>query len=86
MAASYADLAPDTRFCGVMGVTLEPSTSELIDWLQALIIGGIPSKDVEKEIPFLGTLLKKQEDIDLLQKTGKSHYAYNTSMRTRDVY
>jgi len=64
----------------------KPSTSELIDWLQALIIGGIPAKDVEKEIPFLGTLLKKQEDIDLLQKSGKSHYAYNTSMRTRDVY
>ena len=64
----------------------KPSTSELIDWLQALIIGGIPSKDVEKEIPFLGTLLKKQEDIDLLQKSGRSHYAYNSSMRTRDVY
>ena len=64
----------------------KPSTSELIDWLQALIISGIPSKDVEKEIPFLGTLLKKQEDIDLLQKSGKSHYAYNSSMRTRDVY
>ena len=64
----------------------KPSISELIDWLQALIISGISSKDVEKEIPFLGTLLKKQEDIDLLQKTGKSHYAYNSSMRTRDVY
>jgi MoxR-like ATPase len=64
----------------------KPSTSELIDWLQALILGGIPVKDIEKEIPFLGTLLKKQEDIDVLQKTGKSHYAYNTSMRTRDVY
>ena len=64
----------------------KPSTSELIDWLQALQIGGIPAKTIEKEIPFLGTLLKKQEDIDLVQKSGKSHYAYNTSMRTRDVY
>jgi len=64
----------------------KPSTSELIDWLQALILGGIPIKDLEKEIPFLGTLLKKQEDIDTLEKAGKSHYAYNTSMRTRDVY
>ncbi len=64
----------------------KPSTSELIDWLQALILGGIPVKDIEKEIPFLGTLLKKQEDIETLQKAGKSHYAYNTSMRTRDVY
>jgi MoxR-like ATPase len=64
----------------------KPSTSELIDWLQALIIGGISEKDVEKEIPFLGTLLKKKEDIDIVDKSGKTHYAYNTSMRTRDVY
>jgi len=64
----------------------KPSTSELIDWLQALIISGISAKDIEKEIPFLGTLLKKKEDIDIIEKSGKSHYAYNTSMRTRDVY
>ncbi len=64
----------------------KPSTSELIDWLQALQIGGIPAKTIEKEIPFLGSLLKKQEDIELVQKSGKSHYAYNSSMRTRDVY
>jgi len=64
----------------------KPSTSELIDWLQALVIGGIPAKTIENEIPFLGTLLKKKEDIDIVEKSGKSHYAYNTSMRTRDVY
>lgn len=64
----------------------KPSTSELIDWLQALIIGGIAAKKVEEEIPFLGTLLKKKEDIDVVEKSGKSHYAYQTSMRTRDVY
>ena len=64
----------------------KPSTSELIDWLQALILGGISEKDVEKEIPFLGTLLKKKEDIEIVDKSGKTHYAYNTSMRTRDVY
>jgi MoxR-like ATPase len=64
----------------------KPSTSELIDWLQALIVGGISAKAIEKEIPFLGTLLKKKEDVDLVEKSGKSHYAFNTSMRTRDVY
>ncbi len=64
----------------------KPSTSELIDWLQALQVGGIPAKSIEKEIPFIGTLLKKKEDVDLVEKSGKSHYAYNTSMRTRDVY
>lgn len=64
----------------------KPSTSELIDWLQALIVGGIPSKTIQQEIPFVGTLLKKKEDVDLVEKSGKSHYAFNTSMRTRDVY
>jgi hypothetical protein len=64
----------------------KPSTSELIDWIQALIIGGISPKRIEQEIPFVGTLLKKKEDVDLVDKSGKSHYAFNTSMRTRDVY
>jgi MoxR-like ATPase len=64
----------------------KPSTSELIDWLQALIVGGISPKSIEQEIPFVGTLLKKKEDVELVDKSGKSHYAYNTSMRTRDVY
>ncbi len=64
----------------------KPSTSELIDWLQALIVGGISQKSLEKELPFAGTLLKKKEDIDLLSKSGKNHYAYNRSSMTRDVY
>ncbi len=65
----------------------KPSTSELVDWLQALIVGGISPKKVEAEIPFIGTLLKKKEDIDLVEQSGKTHYAYNTSVRTtRDVY
>lgn len=64
----------------------KPSTSELVDWLQALIIAGVSPKSIESQLPFIGTLLKKKEDIDIVQKSGKSHYAYNTSMRTRDVY
>ncbi|MFC1670686.1 AAA family ATPase [Spirochaetota bacterium] len=64
----------------------KPSTSELVDWLQALIAGGISPKVVQKEMPFLGVLLKKKEDVDLVQKSEKSHYAYNTSSRSRDVY
>src|SRR4030042_6503511 len=64
----------------------KPSTSELIDWIQALIVGGISPKSIEQELPFVGTLLKKKEDVDLVDKSGKPQYAYNTSMRTRDVY
>ena len=40
----------------------KPSTAELIDWVYSLIVGGIPHERVVKEIPFVGTLLKKETD------------------------
>jgi MoxR-like ATPase len=46
----------------------KPSTSELLDWIQALIAGGISPAKVEKEMPFLGALLKKEEDVAGLQR------------------
>jgi MoxR-like ATPase len=57
----------------------KPSTSELIDWLQALILGGIDSSRIAAEIPFAGTLLKKESDLDYfnrnyLQDTGNNVY------------
>lgn len=64
----------------------KPSTSELIDWIQALMVGGISPKKIEKEMPFLGVLLKKKEDVDIITKLDKTHYAFNTSQRTRNLY
>lgn len=54
----------------------KPSTSELLDWIQALIAGGVSSKTVEKEVPFLGVLLKKEADVEYLQaaKTGTNGF------------
>ncbi len=42
----------------------KPSTSELIDWIQALVASGVPDDKVSSEIPFLGALLKKETDYD----------------------
>lgn len=42
----------------------KPSTSELLDWLQALTVGGVPHEKISKEVPFIGTLLKKEVDYD----------------------
>ena len=42
----------------------KPSTSELIDWIRALIAGGIPHEHIAKQVPFVGTLLKKETDYD----------------------
>ena len=44
----------------------KPSTSELLDWLQALVIGGINPRKIGEEIPFLGVLLKKNQDVETL--------------------
>lgn len=44
----------------------KPSTSELLDWLQALAVGGISPKKIAEELPFLGVLLKKNQDFDVL--------------------
>ncbi|MGE5403926.1 MAG: AAA family ATPase [Candidatus Saccharibacteria bacterium] len=42
----------------------KPSTSELLDWLQALVVGGVNPKRIGDELPFLGVLLKKNQDLD----------------------
>ena len=44
----------------------KPSTSELLDWLHALVIGGISPKRITEELPFMGVLLKKNQDLDAL--------------------
>jgi MoxR-like ATPase len=49
------------------GVRKRPSTSELIDWIAALRRGGIDAELLERELPFLGVLLKKQEDLELVR-------------------
>ncbi|MBE5035151.1 AAA family ATPase [Gallibacter intestinalis] len=49
----------------VRDIAKKPSTSELLDWIQALIISGIDPKVLEHRIPFIGVLLKKNQDIDL---------------------
>jgi MoxR-like ATPase len=49
---------------GIEEFRKKPSTSELIDWIQALVAGGISPDRIVKEVPFAGTLLKKETDYD----------------------
>jgi MoxR-like ATPase len=46
----------------------KPSTSELVDWISALMKAGITPDQIEAHIPFLGALLKKEQDVDALQR------------------
>ncbi|MFP4599405.1 MAG: AAA family ATPase [Persicimonas sp.] len=44
-------------------VRKKPSTSELIDWIGALVRAGVSAEALERELPFMGVLLKREEDL-----------------------
>jgi MoxR-like ATPase len=50
----------------------KPSTSELIDWICALKKAGVDLSRVGGGIPFLGTLLKTEQDVELVGKRAKA--------------
>ncbi len=50
------------------GIEKKPSTSELVDWVRALSVSGIPVSRIRKEIPFAGVLLKKDKDLATLER------------------
>ncbi len=52
---------------GIRDVRKKPSTSELIDWLNALQMNGIPADTLKKELPFLGVVVKKDEDLEAVR-------------------
>ena len=40
-----------------------PSTSELIDWIAVLRAAGLQTVKLDSNVPFLGALLKKEQDL-----------------------
>jgi MoxR-like ATPase len=50
----------------------KPSTSELVDWIMALKKAGVDLSRVSGGIPFLGTLLKTEQDVELVSKRAKA--------------
>ena len=46
----------------------KPSTSELIDWINALQIGGIHTDRLQQELPFIGVVVKKDEDLETVRE------------------
>jgi MoxR-like ATPase len=53
---------------GMKSIQKKPSTSELLDWIQVLMISGIDISRITEEIPFVGVLLKKNQDIDAMKE------------------
>lgn len=60
---------------GMKELQKKPSTSELLDWIQALMISGVNIKKIKDEIPFVGVLLKKNQDIDVMQEIKEKGYS-----------
>ena len=50
------------------GLQKRPTTSELIDWVQALVIAGVPADRVVADLPFLGVVLKTPQDVEMARR------------------
>ncbi|NLE73876.1 MAG: MoxR family ATPase [Actinobacteria bacterium] len=59
----------------VPGLQKKPSTSELIDWVQALAMHGVDSGSVISRMPFMGVLLKKDTDVETATRALKGRKA-----------
>ena len=51
----------------IRDIRKKPSTSELIDWINALQIGGIPASEIRMALPFVGVVVKKDEDLEIVR-------------------
>src|SRR4051812_16014827 len=49
-----------------------PSTSELIDWISVLRAANVGAERFVRELPFLGVLLKKEQDVETLAQAKRS--------------
>ena len=60
---------------GMDDLQKKPSTSELLDWVQALMISGVDINNLKMEMPFVGVLLKKNQDIDVMHEINEKGYS-----------
>ena len=48
----------------------KPSTSELLDWINALQLSGLPTDRMRQDLPLASFLIKKDEDLEEVKKGG----------------
>lgn len=46
----------------------KPSTSELLDWISALRLSGLPVDHLRQDLPLLSFLIKKDEDLEIVKQ------------------
>lgn len=52
----------------IRDVRKKPSTSELIDWINALQKAGISADTLKEKLPFVGVIVKKDEDLQAVKR------------------
>ena len=60
-----------------------PATSELVDWISALVKGGISAEEITGRVPFLGALIKKERDLVAARNALSGARRGSTSRRRR---
>ncbi len=63
------------------GLRKKPSTSELLDWIKALEMGGLDTEKIAAELPFLGTLIKSEQDTERLARMAHSQSPFGFRRR-----
>ena len=73
LGAELLERAMDAFYAlrGVDGLRKRPSTSELLDWLGALIATGVAPESLREHVPMVGTLIKREQDLALLARAAK---------------
>ena len=51
----------------IRDIRKKPSTSELSDWINALQLNGIEPERIRAELPFVGVVVKKDEDLETVK-------------------
>ena len=53
----------------VQNLAKKPSTSELLDWIRALLADGADPATISSDLPYLGVLMKKDKDYALVKQS-----------------
>lgn len=67
----------------VDGLRKKPSTSELLDWIKAVSMGGLDLSKYTTELPFLGALVKSEQDTDKVARVAQQHGSGPFGIRRR---
>ncbi|MDP3972855.1 MAG: MoxR family ATPase [Candidatus Nanopelagicales bacterium] len=66
---------------GLERVRKHPSTSELVDWISMLLAGGVKDIKLSPDLPYLGTMLKKEQDLQAFAESFTERTRYSGRYR-----